>query len=47
VELNHRDYELSEFVAALPAGLIGRDVVDVSLSTSSAEPLKFGYLEIR
>jgi hypothetical protein len=46
-ELNHKDYELSEFVAALPAALTAKDVVDVSLSTNSAEPLKFGYLEIR
>ena len=46
-ELNHRDYELSEFVAALPAGFTGKDLVEVSLSTNSHEPLKFGYLEIR
>jgi hypothetical protein len=47
MELNHKDYELSEFVATLPAAITGKEVVEVSLSTNSGEPLKFGYLEIR
>jgi hypothetical protein len=47
VELIRRDYELSEFGAALPPPLLGKEAVEITLSTDSTQPLKFGYLEIR
>jgi hypothetical protein len=46
-ELIRRDYELSEFGAALPSSLIGKDAVDVSLRSDAPEPLNFGFAEIR
>jgi len=46
-ELIRRDYELSEFAAKLSPSLIGKEMVEITLSTDSAQPLKFGFLEIR
>jgi hypothetical protein len=46
-ELIRKDYELSEFGARLPSALIGKEVVEITLSTDSPQPLKFGFLEIR
>jgi hypothetical protein len=46
-ELIRRDYELSEFAGALPSSLIGKEVVEIALSTDSPQPLKFAFLEIR
>ena len=40
-----RDYELSEFEARLSPALIGKEVVEITVTTDS--PLKFGFLEIR
>jgi hypothetical protein len=44
-ELIRRDYELSEFEARLPPALVGKEVVEITLSSGS--PLKFGFVEIR
>jgi hypothetical protein len=46
-ELIRRDYELSEFGARLPPAVAGKEVVEITLSTDSPQPLKFGFLEIR
>jgi hypothetical protein len=46
-ELIRKDYELSEFGAKLPAAVIGKEAVEITLSTDSPQPLKFGFLEIR
>jgi hypothetical protein len=46
-ELIRRDYEISEFAANLPPSLIGQEVVEITLSTDSPQPLRFGVLEIR
>ena len=45
VELIRRDYQLSEFGAGLPAAVIGKEVVEITLSTNSPQPIRF--LEIR
>ena len=45
VELIRRDYQLSEFSARLPAAVIGKEVVEITLSTNSPQPIRF--LEIR
>lgn len=42
-----RDFDLSEFVAALPAAAIGQKDLEIHLSGDTGWPLKFGYLEIR
>ena len=46
-ELIRRDYELSEFAARLPSSLMRKEVVEITLSTGSPQPLKFGFFEIR
>jgi hypothetical protein len=43
VELVRTDYELSEFGAVLAQ----KETVEITLSSDSIQPLKFGYLEIR
>jgi hypothetical protein len=45
VEMIRRDYQLSEFGAALPSAVIGKEVVEITLSTNSPQPIRF--LEIR
>jgi hypothetical protein len=45
VELIRRDYQLSEFGAKLPAAVIGKEVLEITLSTNSPQPIRF--LEIR
>ena len=39
--------ELTELQFRLPAALIGKPEIEVSLSNANPEPLKFGYVEIR
>jgi hypothetical protein len=45
VEMIRRDYQLSEFRARLPSAVIGKQVVEITLSTNSPQPIRF--LEIR
>jgi hypothetical protein len=45
--LIRKDYEISEFAAPLPSALVGKEIVEISLSTASRQPLKFGYVEFR
>ena len=45
VEMIRRDYQLSEFRATLPSAVIGKEVVEITLSTNSPQPIRF--LEIR
>ncbi len=47
LQLIQRDFDLSEFSAALPQLLIGREEVEISLSADTSEPLKFGFVEVR
>jgi hypothetical protein len=47
VELIRRDYELSEFTAKLSPNLIGKEVMEITLSTDSPQALRFGFVEIR
>jgi hypothetical protein len=46
-ELIRKDYELSEFAARLSPSLTGKEMVEITLSTDSPQPLKFGFFEIR
>ena len=38
---------MSTFSAALPARMLGRDNVEISISNTGTAPLRFGFLEIR
>jgi hypothetical protein len=46
-KLVRRNYELSEFAAPMPSAFTGKDRIEISLSTDSKEPLKFGFVEFR
>lgn len=46
-QLIRRDYEMSELEAALPASVIGKERIELSIWTESAGKLKFGFVEIR
>jgi hypothetical protein len=46
-EVIQRSGELTELSARLPATLIGKAEIEVTLSNDNAAPLKFGYIEIR
>ena len=45
VEMIRRDYQLSEFRARLLSAVIGKEVVEITLSTNSPQPIRF--VEIR
>jgi len=47
VEVTRRSGELTELAVRLPAGLIGKPEIEVTISNGSAEPLKFGFVEVR
>jgi len=46
-ELVQRGGELTELSVRLPAALLGRPEIEVTLSNGNPEPLKFGFVEIR
>jgi hypothetical protein len=46
VELSHRNNDLSEFRAALPADALHWKQMEISLAADRS-PLLFGYLEVR
>ena len=46
-ELERRDFDLSEFIAKLPASFIGEKELEIRLSADTREPLKFGFVEVR
>jgi hypothetical protein len=47
VETIARNGELTELAVSLPAVLIGKPEIGVTLSNGNPEPLRFGFLEIR
>ena len=46
-EVMQRGGELTELGTRLPAALIGKPEIEVTLSNGNPEPLKFGFMEIR
>jgi hypothetical protein len=46
-DVTQRSGELTELGVLLPAALVGKAEIEVTLSNGNAEPLKFGFLEIR
>ncbi len=42
-----RDFDLSEFRATLPVALVGKELIEVALSSNAPESLEFGFLEVR
>jgi hypothetical protein len=46
-QLTGRSNGMSEFAAALPAALAGKDEIEVALSSGRPAALKFGFVEIR
>jgi hypothetical protein len=42
-----RSGELTELVARLPAAVVGKPEIEVTISNGEAEPLEFGFVEIR
>jgi hypothetical protein len=45
--LAQRDFDLSEITATLPPSAIGASAMEISLSSDTGEPLKFGFVEVR
>jgi hypothetical protein len=46
-EATQRSGELTELGVRLPAALIGKAEIEITLTNGNQEPLKFGFLEIR
>jgi hypothetical protein len=46
-EVTQRSGELTELSVHLPVALVGKPEIEVTLSNGNAEPLKFGFVEIR
>ena len=46
-EVMQRGGELTELGVRLPAALVGKPEIEVTLSNGNPEPLKFGFMEIR
>jgi hypothetical protein len=45
--VTQRSGELTELGVRLPAALIGKPEIEITLTNGNPEPLKFGFLEIR